>query len=125
MGSSPRQKLLILAFAASPLSMQHYGVRAKTGWHRIMIMSMSGCHVSMSGYHMSMRGCHMSMSGCHVSMSGCHMSMRGCHMSMSGCHMSMSGCHMSTRGLFFVKIMNLCRGLQIWLVLYVHNMSNA
>ena len=35
-------KTIKLVFAASPLSMQHYGVRAKTGWLKIRIMYQSG-----------------------------------------------------------------------------------
>ena len=33
-----KPKTIKFAFAASPLSMHHYGERAKTGWFRIRIM---------------------------------------------------------------------------------------
>ena len=37
-----KPKTLKLVFAASPLSTQHYGKRAKTGWLRIRIICQSG-----------------------------------------------------------------------------------
>ena len=45
MGFEPDQvkpKRIKLVFVASPLSMQHYGERAKTGWHGIRIIYPSG-----------------------------------------------------------------------------------
>jgi len=37
-----KPKTIKLVFVASPLSMQHYGERAKTGWLGIWIMCQSG-----------------------------------------------------------------------------------
>ena len=39
---SVKPKTIKLEFVASPLSTQHYGERAKTGWLRIRIMCLSG-----------------------------------------------------------------------------------
>ena len=39
---SVKPKTIKLVFVASPLSTQHYGERAKTGWLRIRIMCLSG-----------------------------------------------------------------------------------
>ena len=44
-GCSPCQvkpKIIKLVFAVCPLNVQHYGVKAKTGWHGIRIVCLSG-----------------------------------------------------------------------------------
>ena len=40
--SRVKPKIIKLVFVASPLSTQHYGVRAKNGWHGIRIIRPSG-----------------------------------------------------------------------------------